>query len=104
MSTKRTSTKADSSMHSKTTRRTRGRVSKLALARVKVATIVAAVVLFLASVTGIAVFNPGVQSTTAVPAQPQQITVVRRDGSQSQLVVPRPSVLALPPLVRSRGS
>jgi hypothetical protein len=92
-------------MHSKTTRRAaRRRVSKLALARVKVATIVGAVVLFLASLTGIAVFNPGLQSSAAVPAQPQQITVVRRDGSQSQLVVPRPSVLAMPPLVRSRGS
>ncbi|MFN2292484.1 MAG: hypothetical protein ACK2UC_14930 [Anaerolineae bacterium] len=91
-------------MHSKTTRRGARRVSKVALARVKLATIVAAVVLFLGSLTGIAVFNPGVQSAAAVPAQPQQIIVVRRDGSQSQLVVPRPNVLAVPPLVRSRGS
>lgn len=100
MSTKRTSTVADSSIHSTTTRRT----SKLALLRVKVATIVAAVVLFLASLTGIAIFNPQVGNEAAVPVRAEQITIIKPGGSDSILLAPPPRVSAVRPLVRSRGS
>ena len=81
MNTKRVSTEAASSIRSTTTRRTSRRPSKLALLRVKVATIVVAVVLFFASLTGIAIYNPGVGNEAAVPVQAQQITIVKPGGS-----------------------
>jgi len=99
VSTKRTSTVADSSIHS-TTRRT----SKAALLRVKVATVVGAVALFLASLTGIAIFNPQAGYEAAGPVVDQQITIVEPGGSDALLLAPPPSVCAVRPLVRSRGS
>jgi hypothetical protein len=102
--TKRTNAKVGSSARSRATRRTSRRPSKLALLRVKVATVVVAVVLFFASLAGIAVYNPGVSNAAAVPAQPQQITIVQPGGSNSRVVVPPPRVNAVRPLVRSRGS
>ena len=104
MNTKRTSTKADSSIRSMTTRRTSRRTSKLALLRVKVATIVVAVVLFFASLTGIAVFNPQAGYEAAVPMRAQQITIVKPGGLDSLLLAPPPRVAAVRPFVRSRGS
>jgi hypothetical protein len=106
VNTKGTSTKADSSTHSGTTRRTPRRPSKLKLFRIKVATIVAAVILFLASLTGIAVYNPGVaaQAPAPTPVPAQRITIVKPDGSHSQVVLPPPRVTAPRPFVRSRGS
>ena len=104
MNTKRTSTMADSSVRSMTTRRTSGRPSKLALLRVKVATIAIAVVLFFTSLTGIAIYNPQVGNEAAVTAQAQQITIVKPGGSDSLQLAPLPRVSAVRPLVRSRGS
>lgn len=80
------------------------RTSKAALLRVKVATVVGAVVLFLASLTGIAVFNPQVGNEAAVPVQSQQIIIVEPGGSDPLLLAPPPRVSAVRPLVRSRGS
>jgi hypothetical protein len=68
-----------------------------------VATIIAAVVLFLASLAGIAIYNPQVGSQAAVPVQAQQITIVKPGGLDSLLLAP-PRVSAVRPLVRSRGS
>ena len=99
MSAKRTSTRADS-----TTRRTARRPSTLHLLRVKVVTIVAAVVLFLASLTGIALYNPQAGNGLTMPAQVQEITVVQPDGKNTVLLAPPPRVSAVRPLVRSRGS
>jgi hypothetical protein len=101
---KRTSTVADSSIRSTTTRRTSRRPSRLALLRVKVATLVVAVVLFFASLTGIAIYNPQVGNQAVVPVQAQQITIVKPDGSDSLVLPPPPRVSAVRPLVRSRGS
>jgi hypothetical protein len=101
---KGTSTKADSLTRSRTTRRTSRRTSKLALFRVKVATIVLSMVTFAASLTGIAVFNPGVSTVAAAPVQAQQITIVKPDSSVPQVLAPQPRVTAVRPLVRSRGS
>jgi len=69
-----------------------------------VATIIAAVVLFLASLTGIAIYNPQVGSQAAVPVETQQITIVKPGGLDSLLLAPPPRVSAVRPLVRSRGS
>jgi hypothetical protein len=105
VNTRTTSTDPDSSVGSGTTRRTSRRTtSKLALLRAKVATIVMAVVLFLGSLTGIAIYNPQVGNRTAMPAQAQQITIVEPDRSGSLLQVPPPRVDAVRPFVRSRGS
>jgi hypothetical protein len=104
VNTKATSRVADFSIRSTTTRRTSGRPSKLALLRVKVATIGIAVVLFFASLAGIAIYNPQVGNEAAVPVQAQQITVVKPDGSDSLLVAPPPRLSAVRPLVRARGS
>ncbi len=104
MSTKRTSTQVESSTRSTTTRRTSRRPSKLALLRVKVATIAVAVVLFFASLTSIAIYNPGAGSEAAVPVQAQQITIVEPGGSQTLVLAPPPRVTAVRPLVRSRAS
>lgn len=103
MDAKRTSTVAASSVRSRTTRRTGKRPSKVALLRVKVATIVMALVLFVASLTGIAIYNPQVGNQAAVPVQSQQITIIRPSGSDSLLLAP-PRVAAVRPFVRSRGS
>jgi hypothetical protein len=102
VNTKSTSTMAHSSLRSRTTRRRRP--SKLALLRVKVVTIVTAVVLFFASLTGIAIYNPQVSNAAAVTVQAQQITIVKPGGSDSLLLAPPPRVAAVRPLVRSRGS
>jgi hypothetical protein len=67
-----------------------------------VATIVLAVLLFIASLGSIAVFNPGVGSRAALD-QAQQITVVQPGRSQS-LLLPPPRVTAMQPLLRTRGS
>lgn len=100
MNTNRTSTVADTSVRSKTTRQT----SKLALLRVKVATIVAAVILFLASLAGIAIFNPQVGNEATAAAQTQQITIVKPGGLDSLLLAPPPHVAPVRPFARSRGS
>ena len=104
MNTKRTSTKADSSIRLRTTRPTSRRVSKLALFRVKVATVVLSMVAFVASLTGIAIFNPVVENKAAAPVQVQQITIVRPGGSDPLLLVPQPPAAVVRPFVRSRGS
>ena len=104
MNTKRTSTVADTSIRSTTTRRTSRRPSKLTLFRVKVATIAMAMGLFLASLTGIAIFNPQVGNEAAVTVQAEQITIIKPGGSDSLLLVPPPRVSAVRPLSRSRGS
>ena len=103
MSTKRTSTKADSSTYS-TTRRTSRRVSKRALFRTKVATAVMSAVLFTGSLAGIAIYNPAVKNEPSAPVQAQQITVFEPGGSSSIVQAPPPRVTAVRPLVRSRGS
>jgi hypothetical protein len=100
LNTKRTSTVADSLIRSRTTRRP----SKLALLRVRVATILVAVILFFVSLTGIAIYNPQVGNKAVVPVQAQQITIVKPSGSEFLLLVPPPRVSAVRPLVRSRGS
>ena len=100
MSKKRTNTKAGSSTHSRTTRR----VSKRQLFRAKVATAVGAAVLFLASLAGIAIYNPQVGNQAAAALQTEQITIVEPSGSRSLLLAPPPRVSAVRPLVRSRGS
>jgi hypothetical protein len=62
------------------------------------------VILFFASLTGIAIYNPQVGNEAAVPVQAQQITIVKPGGSDSLLLAPPPRVSAVRPLVRSRGS
>jgi hypothetical protein len=104
VNTKETSAKADSSTRSVATRRASRRPSKLALFRVKVATIVAAVVLFFASLAGIVLYNPGAASQAAAAVQSEQITVVEPGGTRSLQLAPPPRVSAVRPLVRSRGS
>jgi hypothetical protein len=104
MNTKRTNTKADSSTCSRTTRRPHRRVSKRAQFRAKVAIIAGSVVLFFASLVGIATFNPRVGQDSPVPVQAQQITIVKRDGSDAVVLAPPPAVTAVRPLARSRGS
>lgn len=98
------STKAHSSTRSATTRRRPRRPSKAALLRIKIATIVGTAVLFLASLTGVAIYNPQLGSQTAVPVQSQQITISKQNGSSSIQLAPPPRVSAVRPLVRSRGS
>ena len=100
MNTKRTSTKAGSSTYSRTTRRAPKRASKLALFRVKVATIVLSMVAFVASLAGIVAFNPGVGKQVAAPVQAAQITIVKPDGSTPLVLAPQPRVTAVRPLVR----
>ncbi len=98
---------AHSSTRSATTRRTPKRPSKLQLFRVKVAAVVGALVLFFASLAGIAIYNPGVASQAAAPAQVQQITIVKPStpsGSNSVVLPPPPRVTAVRPFVRTRGS
>jgi hypothetical protein len=68
-----------------------------------VATIVMAVALFVATLTGIAIYNPRVAQEAAVPAPTQQIIIVEPGGSGS-LLPPPPHVSAVRPLTRSRGS
>jgi hypothetical protein len=104
VNTKRTSTKANPSIHSVTTRRTRRRISKLALFRVKVATIVLSIATFGASLVGIAAYNPGVGSNAALPVQAQQITIAESGSSDLLKLAPPARVTAVRPLVRSRGS
>jgi hypothetical protein len=104
VNTKGTSTTAHSSTRSGATRRTARRPSKLALLRVKVATIVVAVVLFFASLAGIAMYNPGVANAATASVQASQITIVKPGGSDARLLAPPPRVTAVRPLVRSRGS
>ena len=65
---------------------------------------VAAGVLFLASLTGIAVYNPGVSTQTAVPTETQHIKVVKPGSSKPKVVPAAPRVNTLRPFVRSRGS
>jgi len=86
------------------TRRTSKRVSKLALFRVKVATIVLSIVAFVASLVSIAAYNPGIANKAAAPVQAQQITIVKSGGSDLLQLAPAPRVTAVRPLVRSRGS
>jgi len=69
-----------------------------------VATIVVAVVLFFASLTGIAMYNPQVGNGAAVPVRAQQITIIKPGGSDSLLLAPPPRVATVRPFVRSRGS
>jgi hypothetical protein len=95
-----TSTDLDPTMGSMTTRRS---TTKLALLRAKVATVGLAVALFVATLTGIAVYNPQVSKETAAPLPTQQIIIVEPGGSDSLLVQP-PHVSAVRPFVRSRGS
>ena len=95
---------ADSSVRSGTTRRASRRPSKLALLRVKIATIVMAVLLFFASLTVIAIYNPQVGSEAAMPVRAQQITIVKPGGLDSLLLAPPPRLSAVRPFVRSRGS
>jgi len=97
-------TKADSPIRSMTTRHASKRVSKAALFRAKVATIALSMVLFVASLTGIAIFNPGVGNQEAVPVQAEQIIIVKPGGLDLRVLAPRPSVTAVRPLTRSRGS
>jgi hypothetical protein len=97
VNTQRTSMDAESPIRSATTRRSYRRVSKLAQLRVKVATIVMAVVLFFASLTSIAVYNPGIDSETAVPVTAQQITIVKPEGSNTVVMAPPPSLTAVRP-------
>jgi hypothetical protein len=104
VNTKGTKAKAGSSTRSGATRRTPRRPSKLALLRVKVATIVVAVILFFASLVGIALYNPAVASQAVVPVQSEQITIVEPGSSRSLLLAPPPRVSAVRPFVRSRGS
>ncbi len=95
---------ADSSIGPITTRRTSRRPSKLTLLRAKVATIAMAVVLFFASLAGIAMYNPQVGNEATAPVQAQQITIVKPDGSDSLRLVPAPRVGPVRPFARSRGS
>ena len=104
MKTKGMNTKAGSSTRSAATRRTPKRPSKLALFRVKVATVVAAVVLFFASLAGIALYNPALANQAAASVPSEQITIVEPSGSRSLLLPSPPSVTAVRPFVRSRGS
>jgi hypothetical protein len=104
VNTKETNTTAHSPAHSGATRRTPRRPSKLVLLRVKVTTMIVAVVLFFASLAGIAVYNPGVSHQPQTPVPVQQITIVKPGGSGSVVVPPPPHVTPLQPLVRSRGS
>lgn len=104
MNTKGTSTKADSSIRSMMTRPTPRRVSKRALFRVKVATIMLSMVAFVASLTSIAVYNPGLGANVAAPVQSQQITIVKPGGSDPLRLVPQPPAIVVRPFVRSRGS
>jgi hypothetical protein len=104
MNAKRTSTKVDSSTRLRTTRRPSKRVSKLALFRVKVATIGLSLVAFVASLLSIAAYNPGVAKEAATPVQPQTITIVQSGGSVPLQLAPPPRVNAVRPFVRSRGS
>jgi hypothetical protein len=87
-------------MGSMTTRRS---ASKMALLRAKVATIGLAVALFLATLTGIAVYNPQVSKEAAALAPTQQIIIVQ-PGVSNSLLAPPPHVNAVRPFVRSRGS
>jgi hypothetical protein len=107
---------AVSSTRSGANKRGPKRLSKLALLRVKIATIVAAIVLFFGSLIGIAIYNPGVAHAQAPvpvqaqqPQQQQQINIVQPGTSNSKnsapVVVPAPpQVNNLRPFVRSRGS
>jgi hypothetical protein len=104
VNTKSTSTKATSSTRSTTISRTSRRVSKLALFRVKVATVVLSMVAFVASLTSIAIYKPGVENKAAAPVQVQQITIVRPSGSDPLLLVPQSPAAVVRPFVRSRGS
>jgi hypothetical protein len=101
---KRTSTRVDSSTNLRTTRRHSKRVSKLALFRVKVATIGLSLVAFVASLLSIAAYNPGTANTAPAPAQAQTITIVQPGGSVPLQLAPPPRVNAVRPFVRSRGS
>jgi hypothetical protein len=62
--------------------------------------------LFFGSLTGIAMYNPGVADKGLVPVQAptQQITIQKRDDSNSVVLAPQPRVTVVRPLVRSRGS
>jgi hypothetical protein len=82
-------------------RRTTGR---LALLRAKVATIGLAVALFVATLTGIAVYNPQVSKQSAAPLPTQQIIIVEPSGSDSLQLPSPPHVSAVRPFARSRGS
>jgi len=86
------------------TRNASRRVSKLDLLRVKLATVVVAIVLFFASLKIITVYNPGVSTEASVPVPTAQITIVKPDGSDSRVFTPRSRVRAVRPLTRSRGS
>jgi hypothetical protein len=97
-------TKAASSTRSAATRRKPRRASKLALFRVKVATIVVSMFAFIVSLVGIATFNPAVAQTTAAPAPAPQINIVQPSGSKPKVVTPQPRVTLPNPFVRSRGS
>jgi hypothetical protein len=100
----RTSSETDPSIRPGTTRRTSRRPSKLVLLRVKVATIGMAVVLFFASLTGIAIYSPGASYEATAPVEAQQITIVKPGGSDTRVLAPPPGVTAVRPLARSRGS
>jgi hypothetical protein len=97
-------TKAASSTRSTVTRRKPRRASKLAIFRVKVATIVVSMFAFVVSLVGIATYNPGVAQKTAAPAPTPQIQVLQPNGSKPRVVTPQPRVTLPNPFVRSRGS
>jgi len=60
--------------------------------------------LFVATLTGIAVYNPQVSEEAAAPLPTQQIIIVEPGGSGSLLLPPPPHVSAVRPFARSRGS
>lgn len=105
------STKAGSSTRSGANRRRPRRPSKLALLRIKVVTIIGAIVLFIAGVAGIAMYNPGVASQNSGSANPaptpvpaQHISIVSPGGTGPTVVQPPTRVSPIQPFVRSRGS
>jgi hypothetical protein len=74
------------------------------LFRVKVATITLSIAAFVASLVGIAVYNPGISNEAVAPVQAQQITIAESGGSNLLKLAPPARVTAVRPLVRSRGS
>jgi hypothetical protein len=106
------STKAGSSTRSGANRRRPRRPSKLALLRIKVVTIIGAIVLFIAGVAGIAIYNPGVASQNSGSANPaptsvpaQHISILTPGGGSTPKVVQPPTRTSpIQPFVRSRGS
>jgi negative regulator of sigma E activity len=97
-------TKAASSTRSAATRRKPRRASKLAIFRVKVATVAVSMFAFAVSLVGVATYNPAVAQKPADLAPTPQINVVQLNGSKPRVVTPQPRVTLPNPFVRSRGS